>query len=155
MRNFLIICGIFFLCHCCCAQAHVTTCENSQNDTIFCYVLPKDCIVDIQQDSFHTMFGHILYVVTIRLSPEGAEKIVALTSDSVKFLLLDNIPIKIGIFSVYENAFPEEPHIYGYDNDGRFLLNMDNSFSVAFQESFLLCYPDFLNQLECLSNSTR
>lgn len=155
MRNVLIICGIFFLCRCCCAQAHVTTYDNSQNDTSFCYVLSKDCIVDIQQESFNTIFGHLLYVVTITLSPEGAEKTVALTSDTVKCLLLDNIPIKIGIFSVYENAFPEEPHIYGYDNEGQFLLNMDNSFSVAFQESFLHRYPDFLNQLKCLSNSTR
>ena len=155
MKKVIITCGIFFLFRCCCAQAHVTSCEDSQNDTNFCYVVSKDCIVDIQQESFHTMFGHLLYVVTITLSPEEAEKTVALTSDSVKCLLLGDIPIKIGIFSVYENAFPEEPHIYGYDNDGRFLLNMDNSFSVAFQDSFLLRYPDFLNQLECLSNPTR
>ena len=155
MRNFLIICGICFLCRCCFAQAHVSMCENSQNDTSFCYVLPKDYIVDVQQESFHTMFGNLLYVVTITLSPEGAEKTVALTSDSVTCLLLDSIPIKIDIFSVYENAFPEEPHIYGYDNDGRFLLKKGNSFSVGFQESFLSRHPDFLDQLKCLSNSTR
>ncbi len=142
------------MCSCCFAQTHVTTCENPQNDTNFCYVLSKDYIVDVQQESFHTMFGHLLYVVTITLSPEEAEKTVALTSDSVKCLLLGDIPIKIDIFSVYENAFPEEPHIYGYDNDGRFLLKKGNSFSVGFQESFLSRHPDFLDQLKCLSSST-
>ncbi len=136
------------------AQAEDTILVSGKNSTNTCFVLAKEYIKDIKTiidstDELHYSDKHC--VVTILLSSKGARKVSALTSKTVNFMQLENIPIKIPIFLKYSSVGPVfEPVIYGYDWDGHFLLDAGNQFEIRFYKSFLLQNPDFLEQLQHL-----
>lgn len=147
MRRFLIFLSVCSVCRFCVAQKYDTVCEYTQNITDSCYVLTKDYIDDIMF-SFNSSNEH--YTITVLLSAKGVNQVSALTESIVQFIQMDTISIKIPIFLAYSSLYSYEPVIYGYDWDGSFLLEKNNTFSIQFNKSFLLHHPAFLEQLEYL-----
>jgi len=109
-------------------------------------VLNKDLISRIQ-----TLYNPNAeyYIVKIKLSPIGKKEVSTLKG--ISCIYLDNISVGIPVFSAFSSLGGNEPHIYGNDWDGHFLLDNDD-FSIHFHKSFLIHSPDFLSQLEKLAN---
>ena len=147
MRKCLFILIVCSVCRFCVAQEYDTIREDTQNVTNSCYVLTKDFIDDI---IFYYDSNNEHYSITVLLSAEGVNQVSALTDNFIQFIQMDTIPVKIPIFLAYSSLYAFEPIIYGYDWDGKFLLENDNTFSIHFNKSFLLQHPDFLEQLDYL-----
>ena len=147
MIKIMLALSFCFLSSICVAQNYDTIRTDSQNVTGSSYVLAKKFIVDIQ-----TFFNsnNERYTISVLLSVEGIKQVSALSDNIVEFIQMDTIPIKIPIFLAYSSLCSDDPIIYGYDWDGSFLLENDNSFSIQFNRSFLIHHPAFLEQLENL-----
>ena len=123
MRKCLFILIVCSVCRFCVAQEYDTIREDTQNVTNSCYVLTKDFIDDI---IFFYDSNNEHYSITVLLSAEGVNQVSALTDNFIQFIQMDTIPVKIPIFLAYSSLYAFEPIIYGYDWDGKFLLEDDN-----------------------------